>query len=599
MPAISSLIANLNPGFVLIFLGAIACLTPVRRVRQLLTLIAPLIGVALLASADHGIKLAGLPMMGMDLVLFQVDGLSFIFALAFLIAALLNAIYALHTDDPLQDGMALIYAGAAVSASLCGDLISLFVFWELTAISSVFLILKAGTRASYFASMRYLGIQILSGVLLLAGATMVYRSRGSMDIQAFKSLQEPGAWLIFIALGIKAAFPLLHNWLQDSYPKATVVGAVVLSAFTTKLAVYAFARMFPGHDILIWIGAIMTVFPVFFAVIENDLRKVLAYSLNNQVGFMICAIGIGAAGVGEPLALNGAAAHAFAHIIYKGLLFMSMGAVLYRTGTANASQLGGLYKSMPWTALFCLVGAASISAFPLFSGFVAKSMTMSAVAHEGHFVIWLMLLFASAGVLEHSGIKIPYFAFFSHETRYIRKLRAESGPLKEAPFNMVLAMGLAAFICVAIAIPAMMTGLGYEWLYKLVPHPEEALAYQPYTADHVLTQMQLLLMAAFAFVLLKRLKLYPAEVPGTILDTEWIYRKPGYGIASWSDTVWGKVGPAMTAVFNKVSQQAYDRIEAAFSPRGALSRGPVTGAMAIWTAALLGIVLLLSFVSVR
>jgi multicomponent Na+:H+ antiporter subunit D len=579
----------LNPGWLLILAGIVAIFLPMRRVRQGITIVAPLIGIALLALADQNVNHLTASVMGLDMILYRVDGLSFVFGLAFLLAALLNAIYAWHTDNRVQDGMALAYAGAAIAAAFSGDLMTLFIFWEITAVTSVFMVLAAGTRASYFASMRYLGVQVLSGVLLLAGAAYVYNNTGSLGMKAFVSLSEPGAMLIFIALGIKAAFPFMHNWLQDSYPKASVVGAVVLSAFTTKLAVYAFIRLFPGQDALIWIGAVMTVFPVFFAVIENDLRKVLAYSLNNQVGFMICAIGLGTAGVGNALALNGATAHAFVHIIYKGLLFMSMGAVLYRTGTTKASELGGLYRSMPWTALFCIIGAMSISAFPLFSGFVAKSLTMSAVSHEGLTIVWLMLLFASAGVLEHSGIKIPYFSFFGHDSG----LR-----VKEAPFNMLLAMGMGAFICIAVGIPALIPGLGFEWLYNLLPYREEAMNYQPFTFDHILTQLQLLVLATFAFVLLKRFGLYPPEKPGTILDTDWLYRKIGFGMAQWAGTVWGKVGPAMTAVFFGLTGRAYDRIEAAFSPRGELARGGLTGAMAVWTAALLGLVLLLAFITV-
>ncbi len=586
----SALFTQLNPGFLLVLVGLCGCFIKAKTVRQALMVIAPLLAIVMLTQADQRIDLATANALGIDLVLYRVDNLNFIFGLAFLIAALLNAIYAMHSDDPLQDGMAMAYAGAAVAANFAGDLMTLFVFWELTAISSVFLILRAGTKAAYNAAMRYLVVQVLSGVLLLNGIVYVFKATGSLDLAAFESLDAPGALLILIAVGIKAAFPFMHNWLQDAYPKASVVGAVVLSAFTTKLAVLTLARLFPGLDLLIWVGAVMTVFPVFFAVIENDLRKVLSYSLNNQVGFMVCAIGVAelSSEYGQ-LALNGAAAHAFAHIIYKALLFMSMGAVLYRTGTAKASELGGLYKSMPFTALFCLIGAASISAFPLFSGFVAKSMTMSAVAHEGFVIAWLMLLFASAGVLEHSGIKIPYFAFFGHDS---------GKRVKEAPFNMLLAMGIAAAICILIGLP-LAGGFGYGWLYSLLPYPEVAKGYQPYTTGHILTQMQLLVLAILAFMLLKRFALYPPEKPGTILDTDWLYRRLGYGMASWSGAVWLKAGPAMTGVFAALGQRTYDRIEAAFSPRGVLSRGPLTGGMAIWTAALLGFSLLLAFVSMR
>ncbi|MAI90315.1 Na(+)/H(+) antiporter subunit D [Ponticaulis sp.] len=586
-----SLLAHTNPGFIVILAGMLAYVVRPSLPRAIITIGGPLLGLAALVL--HGAisePLATLRMLDLTLVLYQVERASIVFGLAFLIAATVNSIYALHQKDPLQDSMALIYAGAAIAATFAGDLMTVFIFWELTAISSVFLILKSGTPEAYKASMRYLGIQIFSGVLLLMGSAFIMGEFGTLEFDAFLSdgeglslSDDPGAIFLLVALGIKAAFPLMHNWLQDSYPKATPTGAVVLSAFTTKLAVYALLRFFPGEDALIWIGAIMTVFPVFFAVIENDLRKVLAYSLNNQVGFMVCAIGIG-----TPLALNGAAAHAFCHIIYKGLLFMSMGAVMYRTGTTKATELGGLYRTMPFTAIFCIIGAASISAFPLFSGFVAKSLTMSAVGHEHMTVIWMMLLFASAGVLEHSGIKIPFFAFFAHD----------SGKRpKEAPFNMLLAMGIAAFFCVWLGFPFLG---GTEFLYGLLPYQEEASAYLDqslWTTDHVLTQMQLLVFAALAFIVLNRVKLYPPEKRGVVLDFDWVYRRPLYYGLVWVGDVWAKVGPAMTGAAQRLSRKVYDRIEATFSPQGELSRGPLSAGMAIWTSIVLAVVMVLALIA--
>lgn len=578
----SGLLSTINPGLILILAGVIAGLTPVQRVRQGLALVAPVIALMMLLAAPRETDLATMSLMGFDMVLYRVDSLSFIFALAFLIAAFINAVYALHNDNQLEDSMAMSYMGAAVAACFCGDFISLFVFWELTAVTSVFLIFLSGTRAAYKAGMRYLGLHVLSGVMLLFGAMQLYFDTGDISVRQLE-LGNPGVLLIFLALGIKAGFPFLHTWLADAYPKATVTGTVVLSAFTTKLAIYALARIFPGEQSLIWIGAIMTVYPVFFAVIENDLRKVLSFSLNNQLGFMVCAIG-----VGTPLALNGAAAHAFCHIMYKSLLFMSMGAVLYRTGTTKATELGGLYRTMPWTTLFCLIGAASISAFPLFSGFVSKSLTMSAVAGGGFLIPWLMLLFASAGVLEHSGIKIPYFAFFGHD----------SGKRpREAPFNMLLAMGAAAFICVGVGLPAIMPGFGFDWLYSILPFADDPYTarYEPYTADHILTQMQLLMLAIFAFAVLQRIGAYPPEKRGIILDTDILWRKIGYGLARWSGTVWTKAGPAMTGVVGGLTGRAFNGLEAAFSPRGTMARGGLNNSMAIWTVVLLGLSLLVAF----
>ena len=307
--------------------------------------------------------------------------------------------------------------------------------------------------------------------------------------------------LIFIAFGIKAAFPLLNGWLQDSYPEASEIGTVALSTFTTKLAIFCFAKSFAGTEILIIIGAIMTFYPIFFAVIENDLRRVLTYSLNNQLGFMIVAIGIG-----TELAVNGAVAHAFAHILYKGLLFMGMGAVLYRVGTCKASELGGLFKFMPITAICTIIGAISISAFPLFSGFVAKSLIMSSLGKEGLVFVYFMLLFASAGVLHHSGIKIPFFAFFAHESGI---------KTKEAPLNMIVAMIIASALCILI-------GIFPSYFYAILPYQIE---YQPYDFSHVVGQLQLLTFAAFAFICLWHFKIYPPELNSTVLNSDWIYRK--------------------------------------------------------------------------
>lgn len=601
-PEILSFLKEINPGFAVILAGILAYFIRVPALRAVITIGGPIVGLIMLATlsefgVDHGL----MRVMDLTAITYRVDSLSFIFALAFLIAAMINSIYSLHNKDPLQDACALIYAGAAIAASLCGDLMTVFFFWELTAVSSVFLIWQTGTKAAYKAGMRYIAIQILSGVLLLFGASVYLKTRGHMELPVLidgslvaggiptLSLDDPGAWLIFVGLGIKAAFPFLHNWLQDSYPKATPTGAVVLSAFTTKLAVYMFARLFPGEHLLIYIGAVMTIFPVFFAVVENDLRKVLAYSLNNQVGFMICAIGVANLDTEYGrYALNGAAAHAFAHIMYKGLLFMSMGAVLHRTGTTKASELGGLWRTMPWTTVFCLIGAASISAFPLFSGFVAKSMTLSAIGHEGYVIVWCMLLFASAGVLEHSGIKIPYFAFFGHD----------SGKRpKEAPFNMLVAMGCSAFICIAVGIPGLG---GTKWLYSNLPFATEAIYYLEHslwTWDHVITQFQLLMLAMLAFVLMKRFGLYPAEKPGVVLDFDWSYRRLGYGTAKWAERVWERASPVMTGGWKQLGSRAHNYLTEAFSPEGMLSKGGPSGSMAVWTALVLGLVTIVSIIS--
>ena len=488
---------DLPPGLILIIGAFLVPFFP-GNIRNVYMLLLPILGIWDLITASNGVYFP-FEIFGYNLSPVRIDRLSLLFGYIFHIAAIISLIYAFHLKDTVQQIAALVYAGAAIGGAFAGDLVTLFIYWEITAIASVFLIWSSRTETSFKAGMRYLIIQVGSGVLLLAGAIIHFHKTGSIAFDKM-NLSGLGPILIFIAFGIKAAFPLLHNWLEDAYPEATVTGTVFLSAFTTKLAIYALARGFPGTEMLIWIGATMTAFPIFYAVIENDLRRVLTYSLNNQLGFMVVGIGIG-----TELSLNGTAAHAFSHILYKALLFMSMGAVLYRTGTIKGSELGGLYKTMPYTTGFCIVGAASISAFPLFSGFISKSLIVTAAAVEGHWFVWGVLLFASAGVFHHSGIKIPYFAFFQHD----------SGKRpQEAPKNMLAAMGIAAFLCIAI-------GVYPHWLYDILPYD---INYKPYTMTHVVTQLQLLFFSALAFGWLMRSGLYPPELKSTNLDFDWSYR---------------------------------------------------------------------------
>ena len=337
---------NMIPGLWMIITSIFLPLIP-QYLRQ------PVMLLSVAASASSLLNGFGVfvewEILGNTLILYQADNLTLPFALIFHLASVLIIIYAWHNKNLMENMATLAYAGAAIGALHAGDFFSLFIWMESTALTSAFIVFAGNTPSARSSAMRYLIIQVCSGVLLLIGASLMTLQTGNYLLTKLDLSNNFGIF-IFLAFGIKAAFPLLNGWLQDSYPESSPTGTVALSAFTTKLAIYALARTFPGVDTLIWIGAIMTVFPVFFAVIENDLRRVLSFSLNNQLGFMVVGIGIG-----TELSLNGTVAHAFVHIIYKALLFMSMGAVLHRVGTTKASELGGLYKYMPFTTIFCIM----------------------------------------------------------------------------------------------------------------------------------------------------------------------------------------------------------------------------------------------------
>ena len=557
------------PPFVIFYGAAIMVALLPHRLGQVILLATPLAGglVLLGMTAD-----AALQWNIMNLVLepLRVDRLSLLFGYLFHIAAFLGVVFSLHLRDRLQSSASLLYAGSALGAVFAGDLLTLFFFWEILALTSAFLIFARKTERARRAGIRYLFIQVVSGGLLLAGTLMLYRESGSLAFNHI-GLGTFASGLIFLAFGIKCAFPLLHNWLTDAYPEATVTGTVFLSAFTTKVAVYALARGFAGTEALVYIGAVMTCFPIFYAVIENDLRRVLAYSMINQIGFMVVGVGLGTA-----LAVNGAIAHAFNEVIFKGLLMMSMGAVLYRTGKMNGSDLGGLYKSMPITTTLCIVGAASISAFPLFSGFVSKSMVMVAVLDEGHPVVWLALLFASAGVFHHAGIKIPFFAFFAHDSG-IRT--------PEPPLNMLIAMSIAAILCVFIG--------SYPWLlYSLLPFE---VNYVPFDRSHVLAQFQLLVFSAAAFAWLKISGIYPPELHATNIDVEWFYRRLAPRAVQRVGRLVSSTGDVAARVLRGGNKALMRSVFRHYGPEGTLARTWPTGSMVLWVAVLLAASLVLYY----
>lgn len=561
------------PTAFLFFIGAVILpFLPRGPLRGVLLLAVPMVATLQVVNLPFDDALVQARLFGIDLDLMRVDGLSRIFALIFCTAALLAALYAWHLRDTVQQMALLLYAGAAIGAVFAGDLVTLFIYWEGTAISSVFLIWARRTEGAFHTGMRYLTIQIGSGVLLLAGVILFYRTTGSLAFGAME-LDSPATWLIFIAFGIKAAFILLNNWMIDAYPSATVTGTVILSAFTTKLAIYALSRGFAGTEILIYIGAATAVYPLFWAQLENDLRRVLTYVLNLQQGFMFVGIGIG-----TDLALNGAVAHAVAGVLYGMLLFMCLGAVLYRTGSAKATDLGGLYKTMPLTMLFCLVGAASISAFPLFAGFVSKSLIISAAAKGHHYIVWGCLLFASAGGFLVCGLKVPYLAFFGTDSG----LRP-----KEAPLHMLLVMAIAAVLCVLV-------GTNPTAFYALLPHD---VTYAPYTAGHIITQLQLLFFVALAFAVLMGTAIYPRAMKSVNLDFDWIYRRllPAVvGVLSIPvDWVFQALDGFKTGAMQGFIHYLYNR----FGPLGLTSQFWPTGAMVMWIAILLGVTLIVNYVS--
>jgi len=477
-----------------------------RRLRAFLQLIVPIVAFIDLLSMPEGTYWI-YQFLGYELVLGRVDKLSMCFAYVFVIMSFLGMVYALHVRDTGQHMAAFLYVGSTLGVTFAGDLFSLFAFWEIMAVTSVFLIWYQRDTAALEAGFRYIMVHIFGGCALLAGIIIHVVETGSTE---FGLIGYGGLASQFILLGfiINAAVPPFHAWLSDAYPEATVTGSVFLTAFTTKSAVYVLLRGFPGVELLVWLGAIMAVYGVVYAVLENDIRRLLAYHIISQVGYMVCGVGLG-----SYMAMNGSTAHAFCHILYKALLFMGVGAVIHVTGRRKLTELQGrnLYKQMPICLSLYMIGGFSISAVPLFNGFVSKTMVVAASGELNRPIIHLLLHLASIGTFLHTGLKLPYGTWFGRAPKGEKVDEIEA---HEPPLNMLIAMGMAAFLCI-------FTGVYPTALYNLLPYP---VNFQPYTPYKIIAMMQLLLLTAAAFWI------YIDKLGGEAtvsVDTDWFYRKPG------------------------------------------------------------------------
>ncbi len=544
----------LPPALALIGAGV---LVPLTRgvVRSVVMLVAPLLCLALVWLVPLGAQVA-VPFLDINLVVVSGTKLGRMFASVFAVMAFVGGLFALRQTRAVELASAFIYAGAAVGVCFAGDLLTLFAFWEAIAIASTVVIFSNGAQARR-AGMRYAVVHLLGGVILMAGIAGQVAGSGAIAFGPMDLASWPRV-LIFIGFLINAAALPVSAWMPDAYPQSSWSGMVFLSAYTTKTAVFVLIVGFPGVEALIWIGMAMVFYGIIYAILENDMRRILAYSSANQVGFMIVGVGLG----GE-MALNGAAALAFAHVLFKSLMVMAAGSVLLMTGKSKCTDLGGLFRSMPVTTVCAIVGALSISAFPLTSGFVAKSLITEGAA-EAHLAwVWYALTAASAGVFLHAGIKFPWFVFFQKDSG----LRPADPPL-----NMRLAMILASGLCIGI-------GVAPGWFYLLLPYPTQ---YLPYTASHVIGQLQLLLFSGLAFFLMLG---WLQRTLTITLDFDWLWRRPGVAVWLWTATTAERLWEGIA--------QGWGRLAEWQVPKLAAGRGWPTGVMAFWTTVMLAAFLLI------
>ncbi|MGI2112625.1 Na(+)/H(+) antiporter subunit D [Shewanella frigidimarina] len=562
-----------SPAFILLIAAVLICLVK-GHARTAVILIAPMITLLAIWQIPDGVQ-STVKFLSYNIEPVEGSPLRRLFATIFTIMVFVGGLFSFRIARWYELAAAFTYAAGAIGVCFAGDLITMFVCWELMAIFSTIVVWCGGTPSARAAGIRYAIMHFLGGVILKVGIVGIVLGTGSIQIQPMLAT-DFSTWMILIGILINAAAPPVSAWLADAYPETTPTGSVFLSAFTTKTAVLVLILLFPGEPVLIGIGLFMVMYGIIFALLENDVRRILSYSVVNQVGFMVVAVGIG-----TEMALNGATAHAFAHIIYKALLFMSAGVVIYRTGKNKCMELGGLFRTMPLTCVCGIIGALAISGFPLTSGFTTKSM-ISQAAVDGDLVwVYMALTAASAGVFLHAGIKFPWFVFFQKDSG----LRP-----KDAPWNMGLAMIIFASMCILL-------GVFPETLYALLPYPVD---YQPYSIGKVLFYLQLLLFSGLAFFVLLPLMKRTMTIS---LDTDWLWRRAAFSLVKLIERALSSLGEMVTQQRNRL-QKFLQRMAVRYlgqphtadsQERGVFARSWPVGTTVLWIAGLLSAYVLLYY----
>jgi multicomponent Na+:H+ antiporter subunit D len=536
---------DIHPGFVLLAGAALTLFLPktVQKGAMVASALAALGVTVMLSPGDHWV----VPFAsGLDLTLLAVDGLSLLVAYVFTVIGLLAAVYAVPAGSRTFPAAALAYMGSSLGVVFAGDLFTLFIFWEAMAITSLALIWDAKTREAGAAGLRYILIHVFGGVCLFAGIVILYAATGSAAIVPLDS--GIGSLLLLIGIGVNAAFIPLHAWVPDAYPRASLWGSVFLAVFTTKAAVYVLARTGVGLEAVAVMGGLMAVYGAFYALLQNDIRRLLSYSIISQIGYMVAAIGIGTS-----FAVAAGIAHLVNDILFKALLFMCAGAVIAASGRGRLTDLSGLARAMPVTAACFTIAGLSLIGMPGLNGYVSKGMILSATG-EALPVVGTLLLLATAGTVLYV-LKLLSAVFFRND--------GETTPAGEAPLPMLVAMVGTALLCVAIGLaPGILLGL----------LPGEVV-YHPFDPGHLIESLQLVLAAAVVFIAGRQI-FSPAE--RTTLDVDRLYRRIGTGVVWVADVPLGH----LTDAVGRGTGRVVDRVSE-------FSKNPVAAAKIVaWTAAL-------------
>ncbi|MBL8548407.1 MAG: hypothetical protein JNJ73_00375 [Hyphomonadaceae bacterium] len=553
----------LNPGFALVIGAGLALAAP-QAIRTTLMALSGIAACALILAPPFG-DYDRFAQIGLQLVPLRLDALSQIFGLSFAIGAILISFAASYRRRRMEDVAIMLMAGGATSAAFAGDLISFVAASEVSALAGAWIVFSAGGRAALESGVRLLIWQGLGGLLLFSGIAL-HLADGFNSAFTRLPADSVGGALCLAGLGIKAAAPFAHVWFREALSTSSPTGAAALSLFSAKLALYGLARGFTGESILSPAGAAMAVMGALMALADEDLRRALAFSLIGQIGLVIAAIGVGA-----PLALAGAAGHVFTTSIAYVLLVLAAGVVCERAGTTRMSELPRVIAPMPFTAILVLLGGLSAAAIPGFAGYISESLALEAIARSGRFWSWVAIAAASAGVVAFAAVRLP--ALF---------LGGRGATQAGAPFGVLLAMALGAFLCIAI-------GLAPGWLLEILP--PAPVAYDAYAIDRLGERLEFKAAAAAGFAGLLWLGLTHGRRERWLNDVDAFYRGPlaaaARELGRFSQQVYGGVSRANDALMGRGARGLLGLTRLADAPASATRAGPVVGALIMLGALIL------------
>jgi formate hydrogenlyase subunit 3/multisubunit Na+/H+ antiporter MnhD subunit len=416
-----------------------------------------------------------------DILILRLDNLSNFVLLASGLFGFLIALYSIRFmwgKDRLSSyyGSLLWTIGAACGALLANHLIVLLIFWGFLGITLYLLVLTGGD-ISASAAKKTLVIVGGSDALILLGIGLLYVLSSTFEMNHILiPFDGVHAYIAFILLALgafaKAGAMPLHTWIPDVAEAAPIpITAYLPAALDKLLGIYLlgrmvldlFAKSIEMNLFLMIIGAITIIAAVMMALIQHDLRRLLAYHAVSQVGYMVLGLG-----TGNPVGIAGGLFHMLNHSIYKACLFLSGGAVQHRTGTTDLDELGGLGKMMPMTFISFLIAAFAISGIPPFNGFVSKWMVYQGLVEMGSmgdklWIVWLVAAMFGSGLTLASFMKLTHTTFLGVPSKLVN-----SKKVKEVGFGMVVPMLVLALLCVVFGIFAYSIPLK-NFLYPSVP----------------------------------------------------------------------------------------------------------------------------------